>query len=363
MPAIDTLFNDLLAREASDLHLAVGHPPLVRLRGELVPLDTAPITLERMEQLLFELLDDERRTHFELQRDLDFAYAHGERARFRANYFHKLTGPGAVFRTIPSQQLDATELALPPAVLDLAGRPSGLVLVTGPTGSGKTTTLAAMVAHINRTRAVHVLTIEDPVEFVHASDRALVTHREVGLDVPSFAEALCTAQRENADVVLVSSLEDPTTMRMTLDLAAGGVLVLATIHTSAVGATVERFVGTFPKQEQAQVRTLLADALAGVVSQQLLRRADGTGRVAAFEVLIANPAVAAAVREARPEAFPSLIQAGVRDGMQTMDASLEALVASGTVSARDALERVHDKQGFAKIPAVAAQLGTERGDL
>lgn len=360
MPVIDTLFDELLRRGASDLHLSVGHPPLVRLRGELTPLDGEPITVERMERLLFELLDDERRSYFEEQRDLDFAYTHGDKARFRANYFAKLTGPAAVFRTIPSHHLDAHELGLPASVIALAELPSGLILVTGPTGSGKTTTLAAMISHINRTRNAHVLTLEDPVEFVHTPNRCLITHREIGLDSPSFPHALRSALTENADVILVGSLEDAETMRSVLDLAASGTLVLATIHTSAVGATVERFIHAFPAAHQTQIRALLANALAGIISQQLLRRADGAGRVAAFEVLVANPAVAAAIRECRPESFPSLIQAGAREGMQTMDMSLEKLVADGVIRARDALERVHDKQGFAKIPAVAHQLGLER---
>ncbi len=360
MPTIDALFDELLRRGASDLHLSVGHPPLVRLRGELTTLDAPTVTLERMEQLLFELLDDERRSFFEQHHDLDFAYTYGDQARFRANYFIQRRGPAAVFRTIPGQHLDAAELALPPSVTALAELRSGLVLVTGPTGSGKTTTLAAMVAHINRTRDAHVLTLEDPVEFVHAPNRCLITHREIGLDSPSFPDALRSALRENADVILVGSLETPETMRPVLDLAGSGTLVLATIHTSAVGATVERFVNAFSPAEQSQVRSLLADALAGIISQQLLRRADGTGRVAAFEVLVANPAVAAAIRECRTEAFSGLIQAGAREGMQTMDQSLEQLVAAGVVRARDALERVHDKQSFAKIPAVAQKLTLER---
>ena len=359
MPAIDTFFDELLRRGGSDLHLSVGHPPMARLRGELVALTEHAVTMEQIEQLLYQLLDDDRRTSFERQRGLDFAYTYGERARFRASYFMKHTGPAAVFRTIPSHQLDARELSIPPAVFDLAVRRSGLVLVAGPAGSGKTTTLAAMVSHINHTRRAHVLALEDPVEFVHTPQRCLVTHREIGLDSRSFADALRSALRENADVVLVGSLEDPRTMRSVLDLAISGTMVLATIPASTVADAVERFVGAFATNEQPQIRALFADALAGVISQQLLRRADGSGRVAAFEVLIANPAVAAAIRERRSESLAGLIQAGTREGMQTADMSLQTLVAAGVVRARDALERVHDKQGFAKIPAVAERLGQE----
>lgn len=356
MPAIDRYFDALLEREGSDLHLSVGYPPMVRLRGRLEPVDGEPITRERMETLLLELLDAERRRDFEERHDLDFAYAYGTRARFRANYLVKTSGMGAVFRTIPSKIPTVEQLGLPEAIVRLAERRAGLVLVTGPTGSGKSTTLAALVAHINHTRPGHILTIEDPVEFVHAPVRCLVTHREVGLDTPSFADAIRSAGRENADVILVGELRGQETMRLALSLASFGVLVFATVHTNSAASTIDRFVNAFPNSQQGAIRGMLSDALAGIVAQQLLRSADGTRRVAAHEVLVNTPGVSAAIRESKTTLLPSLMQAGMRDGMQTMDRALEKLMTSGVITPADALARAIDKDSFAKLPAVAQAL-------
>ena len=359
MPAIDQLFDQLLARGGSDLHLSVGYPPLARHKGDLVALSDQAIERTEMERLLYELLDEERRAHFERTWDLDFAYAFGDRARFRANYLVKTTGPGAVFRVIPSRVLTATELGLPPAIVGLADRRAGLVLVTGPTGSGKSTTLAAMVSHINHTRAGHILTVEDPVEFVHTPERCQITHREIGLDAPSFQDAIRSAGRENADVILIGELRGPDTMRLALQLASFGVLIFATVHTNSAAATIERFVNAFPAAQQPQIRGLLSDSLAGIVAQQLLKRADGGGRAAAHEILIGNPAISAAIRESKTSMIPSLIQAGGRDGMQTMDAVLERLVKEGTIAARTALDKASDKENFSRVPVVAAFLEKE----
>jgi twitching motility protein PilT len=359
MPAIDALFDQLLSRGGSDLHLSVGYPPLIRHKGDLVALSTRPIARADMDQLLFELLDEERRAQFERTWDLDFAYAYGDRARFRANYLVKTTGPGAVFRVIPSKILTAQELGLPPAIIALSERRAGLVLVTGPTGSGKSTTLAAMVSHINHTRAGHILTVEDPVEFVHKPVRCQITHREVGLDAPSFQDAIRSAGRENADVILVGELRGPETMRLALQLASFGVLIFATVHTNSASATIERFVNAFPAAQQPQIRGLLSDSLAGIVAQQLLKRADGSGRAAAHEIMIGNPAIAAAIRESKTSMIPSLIQAGGREGMQTMDAVLERLVKEGVITARAGLDKAADKENFARVPVIAAFLEKE----
>jgi twitching motility protein PilT len=356
MPRIDPLLDELLHLGGSDLHLAVGYPPLGRIKGDLVPLRQSPLDAAELDPLLDELLDDRRRQKFADTMELDFAHAHGQRARFRANYMRKLSGIGAVFRTIPSRIPTAEELGLPPAILGLAERTAGLVLVTGPTGSGKSTTLAAMISHVNHGRDGHILTIEDPIEFVHQPARCLVTHREVGLDAPSFTDAIRSAGRENADVILVGELRGPETMRLALQLASFGVLVFATVHTNSAGATIDRFVNAFSAAQQPQIRGMLADALAGVVAQQLLRRADGSGRVAAHEILVGNTAVGAVIREGKAGLIPSLMQAGRREGMQTMDSALEKLVADGVVKARDALERASDKEAFARVPAVASQL-------
>jgi twitching motility protein PilT len=359
MPAIDQLFDMMLDRGASDLHLSVGYPPMLRQKGELIAASQTPLGLEQMESLLFEILTDQQRSAFREELDLDFAYALGDRARFRANYLYKTTGPGAVFRTIPTKILTADQLGLPPAILDLADRRAGLVLVTGPTGSGKSTTLAAMISHINANRNGHILTIEDPVEFVHEPIKCQVTHREVGEHTPSFSDAIRSAGRENADVILVGELRGPETMRLALQLASFGVLIFATVHTNSAPATIDRFINAFPASQQPAIRGMLAESLAGIVAQQLLRRADGSGRVAVHEILIGTTGVSSTIREGKTTMIPSLIQGGGKDGMQSMDAALERLVREKVVSAGDGLDKALDKESFAKVPAVAQGLRDE----
>ncbi len=356
MARLDRYFDILLERGGSDLHIAAGHTPTARIKGELVALDQTTLTASDTDALLHELLDERRSATFRRLGDLDFAYAFGDRARFRANFMLKSGGPGAVFRTIPSKIPSAEDLELPPAVVQLADRRAGLVLVTGPTGSGKSTTLAAMLSYINESRAGHILTIEDPVEFVHQPIKCQITHREVGLDAPSFADAIRSAGRENADVILVGELRGAETMRLALQTASYGVLVLATVHTNSATATIDRFVNAFPASQQPQIRGMMSDALAGIVAQQLLRTKDGKGRIAAHEILIGNRGVGSAIRESKTTMIPSLIQAGARDGMQSMDATLERLVKTGRVSAQDALERALDKDHFARLPSVASGL-------
>ena len=356
MPAIDYYFDILLDKGGSDLHLSVGHPPTIRLKGELVPIDSDTLNEPKVRHLMDELLDVDQYEYFHAYHDLDFAYGYEDKARFRANYLYKTTGPGAVFRTIPSEVLSAQKLGLPSAVIKLADRRSGLVLVTGPTGSGKSTTLAAMLDHINRTREAHILTIEDPVEFVHRPRKCQITHREVGVHTPSFADAIRSAGRENADVILVGELRGRETMKMALQLASFGILIFATVHTNSAPATIDRFVNAFPASQQPQIRGMLADSLAGIVAQQLLRKADRSGRVAAQEILIGTPGVASAIREAKTSMLQSLIQGGGSHGMQSIDAVLSGLVSQGQVTAQDALEKAADKDSFAKLPHVAAGL-------
>lgn len=356
MPAIDRYFDALIDRGGSDLHLAIGYPAMIRAKGELIAIDDRALDHATIVRLMEEIISEDKRTFFHSHRDLDFAYGYGDKARFRANYLYKTTGPGAVFRTIPTDILSAEQLGLPGAIIDLAERQSGLVLVTGPTGSGKSTTLAAMLDHINRTRDGHILTIEDPVEFVHAPKRCQITHREVGEHTPSFADAIRSAGRENADVILVGELRGRDTMKMALQLASFGILIFATVHTNSAPATIDRFVNAFPAHQQPQIRGMLADSLAGIVAQQLLRRADGSGRVAAQEILIGTSGVASAIREAKTAMLQSLIQSGGSHGMQSIDSVLAAMVSQGAVTAEDALEKAADKSSFAKIPHVAAAL-------
>lgn len=356
MPAIDELFDLLLARGGSDLHLSPGYPAMLRVKGELVEGGARPLAAAEIATMVDEILTPTQRATFAASRDLDFAYSFGDKARFRGNCLYKTTGPGAVFRTIPTKILTLDQLDAPVGVRKLAELTAGLVLVTGPTGSGKSTTLAAIIDQINRTRRGHILTIEDPVEFVHQSQGCLVSHKEVGVDVPTFLEAIRSAGRENADVILVGELRGAETMKAALQLASFGILILATVHTNSAAATIDRFVNAFPADQQPQIRGLLADSLAGVVAQQLLRKADGSGRVAAHEVLLGSMALASIIREGKTSQIGSFIQGGQADGMQGMDATLARLVAAGVVTAGDALDKALDKDAFARLPAVASGL-------
>ncbi|MGA3120930.1 MAG: PilT/PilU family type 4a pilus ATPase [Polyangiaceae bacterium] len=349
MAQIDRLFDALLAAGGSDLHLGIGYPPMIRARGTLVSIRDAPLEPDEMGSLLFEIVTAEQRQTILESLDLDFAYAYEDRARFRANYFHKVTGLAAVFRTIPTKVLSLDDLACPAAVRKLADRRSGLVLVTGPTGSGKSTTLAAMIDRINGTRACHVLTIEDPVEFVHVPRKAAITHREIGVHASTYAHAIRSAGREDPDVILIGELRTNETMKLALQLASFGILVFATVHTNSAAATIDRIVNAFPADEQPQVRGMLAESLAGIVAQQLLRTADGTRRVAAHEILIGSPALASMIRENKTFQIPSLMQAGQGQGMQTMDMSLERHVRDGVVAPEVALQKASDKEAFAKL--------------
>jgi twitching motility protein PilT len=352
--AISQLFDRLLELGGSDLHLGAGYPPMLRIRGDLVAEGDRALSATEITALMAPLLSREQAAQFAATGDLDFAHAHGTRARFRANYLRKTTGAGAVFRAIPSEILSLDALGVPAGIRKLVELRSGLVLVTGPTGSGKSTTLAAMVDHINRTRRGHILTIEDPVEFVHQPRQCLVTHKEVGEHVPSFLEAIRSAGRENADIILVGELRGAETMKAALQLASFGILIYATVHTNSAAATIDRFVNAFPAEQQPQIRGLLAESLAGVIAQQLLPKVEG-GRVAAHEILIGNLALASLIREGKTQQIGSFIQSGMAEGMQGMDNALEKLVTAGTVTPHDAMEKALDKEHFAKLVPTAAK--------
>ncbi len=351
MATIDRLFDDLIARKGSDLHLSVGYPPLVRARGDLAALRDAPLDAAEMAALLYEIVTPAQKRRIDEEHDLDFAYAYGDKARFRANYFHKATGMAAVFRVIPTKLQTLADLACPDVIRRLAERRAGLVLVTGPTGSGKSTTLAAMIDHINETRACHILTVEDPIEFVHAPKRAAVTHREVGVHAPSFAAAMRSAGREDPQVILIGELRNNETMLLALQLANQGILVFATVHTNSAASTIDRIVNSFGAEEQSQIRGMLAEGLIGIVAQQLVRTKDGQGRVAVHEVLIGNSAVSSMIREGKMHQIVSVMQGGQSVGMQTMDMALERILAQGKITAEDALEIALDKEAFAKVVA------------
>jgi twitching motility protein PilT len=346
---ISAIFDALLAEKGSDLHLSIGYPPLGRIRGKLTPLREAPLTATEVEGMLFELVAPEQKLQITEELDLDFSYTYGAKARFRANYFYKTTGLAAVFRAIPSKVLSLEELNMPSAVRRLAERRSGLVLVTGPAGSGRSTTLAAILNHINQNRPVNVLTIEDPVEFVHESARAQVTHREVGPHASSFAAALRSAGREDANVILAGELNTPESMKLALELASSGALVLGMVYALGAQAAVERILLSVPAEEQVQIRGLLADNLAGILSQQLLRAADSKGRVLALEVLIGGGAVVETIREGNVSQLVGSMRAGEAQGMQTLDQHLERLLAAGTIVPQDALEKAQDREAFAQV--------------
>jgi twitching motility protein PilT len=345
MAKLDAFLQHLVQQEGSDLHLSCGNPPIIRVHGEMQRVKYAPLTPPQMELLLFEILSEEQKAHYQETNDLDFAYEVPGVARFRGNVFMQHHGPGAVFRVIPSRIPTADELKLPTAIREFTHLNKGLVLVTGPTGSGKSTTLAAMIDLINESRGEHILTIEDPIEFVHPVKKALVNQREVGHHTRSFSTALRAALREDPDVILVGEMRDQETISLALTAAETGHLVFGTLHTNSAHKTVDRIIDTFPADQQEQVRAMLSESLRGVVAQQLLKKKGG-GRVAAHEILVGTPAVANLIREAKTFQIPSAIQTGKQHGMMQMDQSLQALLAAGTIEPDEAYAKAQDKSLF-----------------
>jgi len=346
--AVDSLFRRLVEIGGSDLHLAAGKPPRIRVDGVLEAVEgwQEPLDDSQLQRLLEPLCAHEQWRSFTDSGDLDFAYALPGEARFRANFLRQLGGTAAVFRLIPERVLSAEDLGLPAAVASLAHLPRGLVLITGPTGSGKSTSLAAIIDTINRRYPKHVVTIEDPVEFVHQNRMAVISQRQVGVDAISFAAALRAAVRQDADVILVGEMRDHETIALAITAAEMGSLVFGTLHTNSAAKTIDRLIDVFPAEEQAQVRTTLADSLAAVVAQQLLPAALGKGRKAAFEVLLRTSGLPNVIREGNTPMLRSIIQAGKSVGMCAMDESLKKLVDQGAVSAEDALHRAAGPRRF-----------------
>ena len=342
---VDKLLRIMVDKKASDLHLAVGSPPMVRVDGDLERLKWRTLTEEEYESLIVPIAPEKPLREWRATGDTDFAYAMGEIARFRVNLFRQEHGSGAVLRMIPPRVLAIEELGLPALVANVARISRGLVLVTGPTGSGKSTTLAALLDWINRTRASHIITIEDPVEFMHRPSKSVISHRELGFDTPTFAGALKAALREDPDVVLVGELRDLETMSMALQAAETGLLVFGTLHTNSAAKAVDRLIDSFPAEEQEQVRTVLAEVLKGVVAQVLLKKKGG-GRVAAFEVLRGSSALSNNIREGKTAMINTLIQTGRNAGMIGMDQSLADLVVAGSVESEEAFEKALDKEQF-----------------
>ncbi len=350
MAQIDELLRYLKEHGGSDLHLTSGVEPRIRVHGGLQSVDgNPPLTNEVLRKLLHEITTPQQWHEYENTHDLDFAYGLEGTARFRANYFAQERGAGAVFRIIPEEIVPLEDLNLPPAIESFAEFSKGLVLVTGPTGSGKSTTLAAIIDRINRTCAKHIVTIEDPVEFVHQNKKSIFSHREVGPHTNGFAEALRAAIRQNADVILVGEMRDYETISLTITAAEMGMLVFGTLHTNGAAKTIDRIIDSFPADEQSQARTSLSESLVGVVSQLLLPSADGKGRCAVNEILLKTPALPNTIREANNSMLNSIIQSGKTQGMQSMDDALFEFVEAGRITAQDAYMKASDKGRFEEL--------------
>jgi len=345
--AIDALFNAMCSMGASDLHLCVGSPPIVRKDGHMVPLDAsaAPMDGDQLEMLLAPIMPERNRKEYAERHDTDFAYEINGLARFRANAFFDRKGPGAVFRVIPSKILTAEQLGLSQHILNLCNLTKGLILVTGPTGSGKSTTLCAMIDYVNKTRPDHIITIEDPIEFVHPNQKCLINQREVRTHTDSFKDALRAALREDPDILLVGELRDLETVAIAIETAETGHLVFGTLHTTTAASTVDRIIDQFPSDRQAQIRIMLSESLRGVIAQTLCRKIGG-GRVAALEVLIATQAISNLIREGKTFQIPSMMQVGRAVGMVSLNDALMELVTRKMVAPDEAYAKSVDKGGF-----------------
>ncbi|MBI4354459.1 MAG: type IV pilus twitching motility protein PilT [Candidatus Omnitrophica bacterium] len=358
MADIDALLIAARDNHASDLHLTTGSPPLLRIHGELKPIEqVGPIAAEVAQALIEQIMTPEQKQRWYEHHDVDFSYEIADAGRFRVNAFFQRQGPGAVFRHIPFEIKNLQQLGLPQQILQFANYRSGLVLVTGATGSGKSTTLAAIIDHINAKRHDHIITIEDPIEFVHPNKGCLVNQREAGVHTDSFATALRAALREDPDVILVGEMRDLETIELALTAAETGHLVFGTLHTNSAADTVDRIINVFPVNQQPQIRQVLSTALIGVVSQELLKRADGQGRIAAIELMLVNTAIANLIREGKTFQIPSMIQTAKKEGMQTLDQCLQTMVQEGKITKDEALQHAHQKDLFGGETAQQASQG------
>lgn len=346
MAKIDAFFKLMNEQGASDLHVVAGQQPALRIRGEIERVKYKVLNNDELRSMLYEIAPEDKVKIFEETGDIDFGYEIPGLARYRANFFVQKNGVGAVFREIPSKILTAEQLGLPPVISRLASLPRGLVVVTGPTGSGKSTTLAAIVDEANRTRKDHIITIEDPIEFVHKSQGCIVNHREVGLHTESFSAALRGALREDPDIILVGEMRDLETISLAIEAASTGHLVFGTLHTTSAAKTVDRIIEVFPANQQAQIRSTLADGIRAVIAQVLFKRIDIKGRCAALEILIATPAVRNLIRESKTHQLPSMMQTGKKYGMQLLDDAIMDLYNRGWISADEAYAKANEKARF-----------------
>jgi twitching motility protein PilT len=353
MARIDAFFKLMHDQGASDLHMVSGQPPALRIHGEMERVKYKILDNDTLKSILYEITPEDKIKVFEETGDIDFGYEIPGLARYRANFFQQKYGIGAVFREIPTKILTTEQLGLPPVIPKLALLPRGLVLVTGPTGSGKSTTLAAIIDKANRSRKDHIITVEDPIEFVHESQGCIINHREVGLHTRSFSAALRGALREDPDIILVGEMRDLETISLAIEAASTGHLVFGTLHTSSAAKTVDRVIEVFPANQQEQIRSTLADGLRAVIAQVLFKRVDKKGRCAALEIMIATPAVRNLIREGKTFQIPSSIQVGKRYGMQLLDDAIMELLNKGMISPDEAYAKANDKnkfRGFLKNP-------------
>ena len=354
---ITQLLAFTMQNNASDLHLSPSNPPIIRVHGDLKRIKSDVLKSDDIRTMLYSVMTEDQRAEFERDFELDFAIAFGEKARFRVNAFTTRTGTAAVFRNIPSLIPTMEELELPAIMRRFAELEKGLILVTGPTGSGKSTTLASMINYINESESAHIITIEDPVEFFHVSKKSLVNHREIGPDTKSFAKALRSSLREDPDVILVGEMRDYETISLALTAAETGHLVFGTLHSNSASKTVDRIIDVFPTGDKEMVRAMLASSLQGVVAQSLLKRAGGNGRIGAFEILVGTNAVRNLIRENQVAQLYSMIQTGARYGMVTLEESINALVEQGTIDqeeARRALLKTTDEEDGSSDEGVAS---------
>jgi len=346
MAKIDQFFEEMMRQDGSDLHLQEGHPPRIRLNGRLKNLELPVLTQSGLDSLLSEICGPEQWRQYHRTGDLDFAYEMGDKARFRANYFRYSDGFGAIFRIVPSKILTLDDLDAPSVFRSFANLRSGLVLVTGPTGSGKSTTLAAIIDYVNSSKVRKIVTIEEPVEFVHRSKKSMITHREVGEDTASFASGLQSAIRSDANVVLVGEMRDRETIELALTATEMGVLVFGTLHTNSAPKTLDRIIDVFPANQKPQIRSLLAVSLRGIVAQQLLRSADGKRRWAAHEILLYTPPLSGVIRNGDTNKLISYMQTGRKAGMITLDDCLHEMIQQGKITKEEAHKKAQEKSRF-----------------
>jgi twitching motility protein PilT len=346
MARIDSFFKLMAEQKASDLHLSTSNPPMLRINGDLVRVDFPPLQNDDLKAMVYEIAPEAKIKTFEETSDIDFGYEVPGVARYRCNFFQQKYGISAVFRLIPSTVLTCEELGLPPVLSKFPMLKKGLILVTGPTGSGKSTTLAAMMDHANLSRHDHIITVEDPIEFVHRSQNCLVQHREVGVHTRSFASALRGALREDPDILLVGEMRDLETIELALTAAATGHLVFGTLHTSSAAKAVDRIIDVFPTAQQNQIRATLAESLKGVIAQNLFKRIDKPGRVAALEILVVDMAIANLVREGKTHQVPGMIQVGKKKGNQPLDDAIMSHLQAARISPEEAYDKCLDKKKF-----------------